>query len=282
MNFRLARRLSKSQELARQTIADFGTQWTTYSDTAGLFGSAELLADFIAPFPLERFYGARVADIGAGTGRHSRALLEAGAARVVAVEPSQAVDVIRSQLASVCPGRIEIMNCSGDLLPASGDLDYAISIGVLHHIPEPAPVVAAVYRALRPGGQFVAWLYGQEGNTAYLWLMALIRPLSKRMPPRLTAILAWFLDLPLVAYMTLCRWLPHAGLPLTDYLNNVLGRLPGNKRRLVIYDQLKPRYAKYYTRAEAVALMSAAPFTIEVHPRRGFSWVVIGTKPLEH
>jgi len=269
------------EEVSRQTIADFGTQWTTYSDTSGLFGSVELLADFIAPFPIERFRNARVADIGAGTGRHSRALLEAGAAEVIAVEPSRAIEVIRSQVVPGFPGRVTALNCPGDGLPPTGDIDYAISVGVLHHIPEPGPVVAAVYRALKPGGQFVAWLYGKEGNLAYLLLVGLIRPISTRLPRRLAAGLAWILDIPLVAYMALCRWFPRAGLPLGDYLTNVLGHLPGDKRRLVIYDQIKPRYAKYYTQAEALALMSGAPFNVEVHSRRGFSWVVIGTKPRE-
>lgn len=269
------------EEVSRQTIADFGTQWTTYSDTSGLFGSVELLADFIAPVPIERFRNARVADIGAGTGRHSRALLEAGAAEVLAVEPSRAIEVIQSEVVPAFPGRVTALNCTGDGLPPSGDLDYAISVGVLHHIPEPAPVVAAVYRALKPGGQFVAWLYGKEGNLAYLRLVGLIRPISTRLPPRLAAGLAWILDIPLVAYMALCRWFPKAGLPLSDYLTNVLGQLPGDKRRLVIYDQIKPRYAKYYTQAEALALMSSAPFDVAVYSRRGFSWVVIGTKPRE-
>jgi len=140
-------------------------------------------------------------------------------------------------------------------------------------------VVAAAYKNLKPGGQFVAWLYGREGNTAYLWLVGLIRPLSTRLPPRAAAALARLLDLPLVLYMALCRRWPQAPLPLSDYLNQVLGRLPGDKRRLVIYDQIKPHYAKYYTREEATALMASAPFAVEVHPRRGFSWVVIGTKP---
>lgn len=62
---------------------------------------------------------------------------------------------------------------------------------------------------------------------------------------------------------------------------SILGRLPADKRRLLIYDQLNPHFAKYYTRAEAVELISQAPFDVEVHHRRGYSWVVIGTKPAE-
>ena len=52
------------------------------------------------------------------------------------------------------------------------------------------------------------------------------------------------------------------------------------KRFLVIYDQLKPAYAKYYTGAEAEALLRKAGFVdVRAHHRRGYSWTVIGTRP---
>jgi hypothetical protein len=52
-----------------------------------------------------------------------------------------------------------------------------------------------------------------------------------------------------------------------------------HKRRLAIYDQLNPAYAKYYTREEAAALLAAAGFVdIRLHHRHGYSWSVIGTK----
>ena len=37
-------------------------------------------------------------------------------------------------------------------------------IGVLHHISDPKPFVEAAYKALRPGGRFLVWLYGKEGD----------------------------------------------------------------------------------------------------------------------
>ena len=53
-----------------------------------------------------------------------------------------------------------------------------------------------------------------------------------------------------------------------------------DKRRLVIYDQLRPTYAKYYTGPEARELMSRAGFgDIRLHHRHGYSWTVVGTRP---
>ncbi|HJU22871.1 MAG TPA: class I SAM-dependent methyltransferase [Casimicrobiaceae bacterium] len=268
---------SPHHELAARTIEDFGEQWTNFSDTSGFFGSSELLADFIQPFDMRKFAGARVADIGAGTGRHIQGLLDAGATEVLAVEPSKAIEVIRRGFAQ--RPNVRTMNIAGANLPRDSDLDYAISVGVVHHIPEPAPVIRAVYEALKPGGQFVVWLYGKEGNRLYLTLVTPIRWFSRKLPLRALDVLARMLDVPLAAYIAICRRASWPGLPLRDYMVNILGRLPSAKRRLVIYDQLNPHYARYYTRAEAIALMAQAPFEVEAHHRRGYSWVVIGTKP---
>ncbi len=266
-------------EESRRTIRDFGKQWTTYNDTTGFFGSSALLADFIAPFSMENFRDSCVADIGAGTGRHVRALLAAGARRVIAIEPSESVRVIREQLVKPNLHRVIAMNITGDRLPPTGDLDYVISVGVLHHIPEPAPVIRAAYRALKPGGRFIVWIYGKEGNALYLLLVTPLRWITKHVPHTAVAAIAWLLDIPLVFYIGLCHAVPRWRWPLKEYMTEILSKLPRDKRRLVIYDQLKPHYAKYYSRNEAVALMKGAPFQVEVHHRRAYSWVVIGTKP---
>jgi hypothetical protein len=69
-------------------------------------------------------------------------------------------------------------------------------------------------------------------------------------------------------------------LPLADYMRRVMQPLTPDKRRVVIYDQLNPAYAKYYTREEARALLAGPGFTdIRLHHRHGYSWTVIGTKP---
>lgn len=267
------------EKLGGKTIDDFGEQWTAFSDTSGFFGSRDLLADFIHPFDMARFRGARVADIGAGTGRHVQGLLEAGAREVLAIEPSKAIELVRKRFGDGKSGNVVPMQITGDRLPPTAQLDYAISVGVIHHIPDPSPVIRAAYEALKPGGQFVIWLYGKEGNRLYLFLLTPIRWFSKRLPLPALKTLARLLDVPLAVYIFLCQRLEWSFLPLRDYMVNILPHLPGDKRRVVIYDQLNPHYAKYYTHAEAVALMSKAPFEVQAHHRRGYSWVVIGTKP---
>jgi len=264
--------------LQDRTIEDFGRQWTVFDDASGFFGSKELLADFVMPFDLSQIQGWRVMDLGAGTGRHVLAMLEAGAALVVAVEPSEAIAVVKERTREV-RDRVTLLQCAGDQIPHTAEFDAVFSIGVIHHIPNPAPVVQAVYRALKPGGKFVVWLYGKEGNELYLLLVKPLRWVSTHLPHWALVALVRALDLPLLLYLHLCTRLPEVPFPLADYLRSIIAPLPVDKRRLVIYDQLNPAYAKYYTRADAEALMAVAPFRTTVHHRRGYSWVVIGEKP---
>jgi SAM-dependent methyltransferase len=153
-----------------QTIKDFGRQWLRYDDNEGYYGSLELFSDILSPFLIpDHIKGCRAAEIGSGTGRIVNMLLEAGAKHVIAVEPSDAFDVLCRNIRQ--PEKVTCLKIIGDQLPAYGDLDYIFSIGVLHHIPDPHPLVQAAFKALRPGGHFLIWLYGKEGNRLYLTFM---------------------------------------------------------------------------------------------------------------
>ena len=264
-------------ERQARTIADFGEQWTEYPDADGYFGSVDLFDDIFQPLVSARdVAGRRVAEIGAGIGRFVNILARAGASHLVALEPSAAFVVLRRNTERF-RDRITYLNVTGDQLPASADLEYVFIIGVLHHVPEPDPVVRAACRGLKPGGKLAVWLYGREGNGLYLLLVQPLWLVTRRLPHRL---LEWAVAAiyPMFwCYMTASRWLP---LPLAAYMRRVMVPLTPAKRRLVIYDQLNPAYAKYYTRQEAHDVLARHGFTdIRLHHRHGYSWTVIGTRP---
>lgn len=265
---------SKIQE---QTIQDFGEQWTKHRDNEGFYGSIELFKDIFHPIlSPEEIKGYRVADIGSGTGRIVNMLLTAGVAHVIAVEPSEAFEVLQENTRQQGK-KVTLLKVPGDKLPPTGDLDYVFSYGVLHHIPEPAPVAKAAFNALRPGGRIAVWLYGKEGNGLYLFLIGSLRAITKHLPHFMLVGFSRVLDLPLVIYIKLCKIIK---LPLHKYMTEILAQLAPDKRRLVVYDQLNPAYAKYYTRQEAIDLIKNAGFeNIAIHHRHGYSWSVIGTKP---
>src|SRR5437763_1851155 len=85
---------------SERTISDFGEQWVHYGDNEGFYGSTALFSDIIEPLlTLADFRGACVAEIGSGAGRIVAMMLEAGAAHVLAVEPSDGQLVAQRNLA---------------------------------------------------------------------------------------------------------------------------------------------------------------------------------------
>jgi SAM-dependent methyltransferase len=259
-----------------RTVKDFGDQWLRYSDNEGYYGSLELFSDILSPFlKKEDLKNCKVAEIGSGAGRIVNMLLESGVQHVVAVEPSDSFEVLVRNIRN--SEKVTCLKITGDQLPAYGDLDYIFSIGVLHHIPDPKPVVEAAFKALSSGGHFLAWLYGKEGNEFYLALIKPLRILTRKLPHQALASLVWLIYHPLNLYIRLCHRFP---LPLREYILSIFEKMSPEKQRLIIYDQLNPAYAKYYTRQEAIKLLEGGGFVnVQIHHRHGYSWTVIGTKP---
>jgi SAM-dependent methyltransferase len=274
--------LMKSQQsrsdLANRTIADFGDQWQRYTDNEGYYGDIDILEGTFGPLlKLEEIEGKRVAEIGSGTGRIVRMLLLAGAREVTAIEPSAAFEVLKRNLAGDAD-RVILLNKAGHEIPTDREFDFIVSIGVIHHIPEPNPVIGASLRALRPGGRMIVWLYGKEGSGLIVQGIRALRAVTTRLPHFLVASIAHLLALALDLYILACRRISR--LPLSDYVTNVVGRFSRSKRYLVVYDQLKPAYAKYYSEAEARALLASNGFSdVQLHFRHGYSWTVVGTRP---
>lgn len=266
---------SRDQSVDEATIAEFGEQWSRYKENTGYYGSVELLADLLDPFlSIEDLKASHVADIGSGTGRIVNMLLDGGVSSVIAVEPSEAFSVLKNNTADRS-GQIRYIHGPGTNLPPE-NLDFVFSFGVLHHVLDPAPIVKSAFEALKPEGRMLVWLYGHEGNEIYLKIIIPMRHITTHIPDWILTLLSHILSGMLSLYIVLCRYF---SLPLREYILQHFAKLDGRSRRLTVFDQLNPAYAKYYTREEATALLADAGFTdIHTFHRHGYSWTVIGQR----
>lgn len=98
--------------------------------------------------------GKTAADLGAGTGFVSQALLEAGL-KVFAVDQSPAMLAeLRAKFAST--GRLTALEGAAEALPLpDASVDYVFANMFLHHVDDPQRAVAEMARILRPGGRLV-------------------------------------------------------------------------------------------------------------------------------
>lgn len=117
--------------------------------------------------------GARVADLGCGSGVFTEALRQAGYASVGLDISPKLVALGRSKY----PG-LELTEGDAENLPfASGTLDGVLLSGLIHHFPDPRRLAAEVRRVLKVGGRFVAfdpnrlnpfmWLYRDRASPFY-------------------------------------------------------------------------------------------------------------------
>jgi SAM-dependent methyltransferase len=266
-------------DVQEQTINDYGDQFTLFGlegYAEGRHGTTQSLHDYLGPLlNLDDIEKKRIVDIGSGAGRVVIILLGAGAGHVHAVEPSHVFDEMVKNTKAIDANRVSHFHGRGDQYVENG-FDTAISLGVLHHIPSPDPVVHHIYQSLKPGGTVYAWLYGKENNRFILAILEPIHALTKRLPDRFVHFASYIGAIFLTVYGWLCKFLP---LQLRRYMLEVFMKNSFRHRILVLFDLLNPAYAKYYTKEEVQQLFSNNGFTkIELFHRAESSWGVKAVK----
>lgn len=262
---------SKDENLNQEVINSFGHEWAAF-DYAETLSDDALDSQFQAystPINFRQFNPklSIAADFGAGSGRWTTRLLPFFSL-VYALEPSDgAIRVLNKKF--VDEPRVQILQetVGANSIPA-GSLDLAMSLGVLHHIPDTGLAIKEIASKIKSGGLFLCYLYYSLDNKPvyYRGLFNMVnsaRWVISRLPYAVrrfvSGIIALLIYLPLARF---ARFLAKNGkdvsnLPLHHYSNMPFVMLQNDA-----LDRFGTRLEKRFSKKQITEMVGNAGFDL--------------------
>lgn len=249
-----------------QTVRGFGHEWKAFDQNKVDSSELQSIRDlYFSIFPWDQIDSKNAvgADFGCGSGRWAR-LVAPRVKHLHLVDASaDAIDVAKrnlSEIKNVSFRCSSIENCG----LADSSLDFAFSLGVLHHVPDAEKALRSIVQTLRPGAPFLVYLYYKlDGKPVWykgLWKVSdLMRRAICRTPFRIRLMLSQLVALSV--YFPLARLahlLDQVGLlsnsfPLAFYRNRSFYIMQNDA-----LDRLGTRLERRYSKEEVAELLTSA------------------------
>jgi SAM-dependent methyltransferase len=266
------------------TAQSFGWSWQEFAHDDAKYEQQFL--DWIAPVTSDFFKGKVVLEGGCGKGRHTRRIAGWDAKDIVAVDLSDAVEVAFAATRGL--SNAHVIQADIFRLPLRRAFDYAFSVGVLHHLPNPREGFKSLVSKVKSGGHMSAWIYGAENNG---WIVSFVNPVRRVTSSMNRRALFHLSKLPAAA-MYLSTKLIYAPLNrgdsgkklarhlfYNDYLNYI-SRFNWREQHSIVFDHLVAPTAFYISREEFAEWwreVGAEDVTIAWHNQN--SWRGFGKVP---
>lgn len=267
-----------------KVVTDFDDEWSAF-DQVGTQELATIFDQYFDLIPADLFAPDRlVLDGGCGAGRWAFELARRGP-RVLAIDLGLSVELAARNCATT--GRVRCIEADLLELPvADASVDWAYTLGVLHHLRDPLEALRRIVRAVRPGGVVLVYVYhALEGRPLAHRLIFravdLVRRALAHLPRRATRAVAAVVAL--LIYLPLARTgavLARVGLrriadalPLAFYRDSSF-RVMHNDA----LDRFGTRIERRYRRREVEELLGSAGLD-DIRISRGAPfWHAVGTR----
>lgn len=271
--------------LDEQTVLGFGDEWSRFTqEDLGSDVREQIFNDYFSLFKWDVLPPHAVgADIGCGSGRWAQIVAPRVGHLVLVDASSDALDVAKRNLKG--ERNVSFINASvGDMPLENESLDFAYSLGVLHHVPDTTGAIAEVAAKLKRGAPFLIYLYYAFDNRGFgyraLWKISdRIRRVVSKLPHSLRY---WVSQaIAALAYLPLARiallldrlhLLPGAW-PLAYYRDK-----PFYVLRTDALDRFGTRLEQRFTCEEIRAMLVNAGFVDIRFSDRAPFWCAIGIK----
>lgn len=160
------------------TAEKFGWQWQHFDHHDSLYEN--FLLGWLAPVKPEFFVNKVVLEGGCGKGRHTQLAARWGVRDIISIDLSDSVEPAFAATRHL--ENAHVIQADMYHLPVRRVFDYAFSVGVLHHLPDPRGGFVSLAAKVKPGGHISAWVYGAENND---WIVRLVNPLRTKITSRI-------------------------------------------------------------------------------------------------
>ncbi len=247
----------------------FGYEWNRYREILPEY--EEQVLRWTAPLKKEDWKDQTFLDVGCGMGRNSFWPMTYGASGGVAVDVDErSVRSARETLKAFPMLKVEMR--SAYELSFENQFDIAFSIGVVHHLEFPECALSGMVRATKPGGKVLIWVYGLENNE---WIVRFFNPIRHALFSKLPIGFVHHLSI----YPTILLWLfLQLGFGRIQYFD-LIRRMKFSHLRSIVFDQMLPKIARYWSREDVSKLMTSAGLrNVQLVWVNGMSWTALGTK----
>jgi SAM-dependent methyltransferase len=148
---------TEGKNIDAEVVQSFGDEWLKFHDFSDKI-IAECAAEYFDILN-EKIVNKNtyMLDIGCGTGRWTKFLTQK-AGFIEAIDPSNAIYAADNLLGKI--ENVRLTKASTETIPfADETFDFAMSIGVLHHIPDTQQAMKDCVKKIKKGGYFYCYLY---------------------------------------------------------------------------------------------------------------------------